>query len=176
MHFAPYVAKQGQAMQLTADPPPAPGLCSACDSGSSFLWGPQHCRLLWEQTCSLNYLQPCLQVLALFRKYCSKHWEERQDESAADSKINQDRILFPCSHKKYVFKCFDLFSQNKQQLGNIYLCHSTAFQVTGQHTGYLDELIILHIVQSVWSVATSNNRGVCQDVSTTSPALEFKLE
>ena len=41
---------------------------------------------------------------------------------------------------------------------------------------YLDELIVLHIVQSVWSVATSNNRGVRQDVSTTSPALEFKLE
>lgn len=41
---------------------------------------------------------------------------------------------------------------------------------------YLDELIVLHIVQSVWSVATSNNRGVRQDVSTTSPALKLKLE
>lgn len=41
---------------------------------------------------------------------------------------------------------------------------------------YLDELIVLHIVQSVGSIATSNNRGVGQNVSTTSPALEFKLE
>lgn len=41
---------------------------------------------------------------------------------------------------------------------------------------YLDELVVLHIVQSVRSIATSNNRGVCQDVSTTSSALEFKLE
>lgn len=41
---------------------------------------------------------------------------------------------------------------------------------------YLDELIVLHIVQSVWSIATSYNRGVGQDISTTSPALKFKLE
>lgn len=41
---------------------------------------------------------------------------------------------------------------------------------------YLNELIVLHIVQSVWSIATSNNRGVGQDVSTTSSALKFKLE
>lgn len=41
---------------------------------------------------------------------------------------------------------------------------------------YLDELIVLHIVQSVRSIATSNNRGVGQDVSTTGPTLEFKLQ
>lgn len=29
------------------------------------------------------------------------------------------------------------------------VCHSTAFSVTGLHMVYLDELVVLHIVQSV---------------------------
>lgn len=76
MHFA--LILQSKAKECKWQQKIPWGLCPACDNCSPILWGPQHCKLLWEQTCSLNYLQPCLQVLALFRKYCSKNWEKRK--------------------------------------------------------------------------------------------------
>lgn len=174
--LCPYIAKQGQGMQVTAEDPPQ-CLCSACDSSSPFLWGPQHCKLLWEETftklSATLFASPCTVQKILQQKL----WGKKDKLNLPLTVKLTTAGFFSLAHlKKYVFKSFDPFSQNKQQLGNTYLCHTTAFQVTGQNKGYLDELIIFHIVQSVWSVATSNNRRVCQDVSTTSPALEFKLE
>lgn len=41
---------------------------------------------------------------------------------------------------------------------------------------YLDNLVVVYVVQSVGSIPTSNNRGVGQEVGAMEPILKIKLK
>lgn len=41
---------------------------------------------------------------------------------------------------------------------------------------YLDNLVVVYVVQSIGSIPSSNNRGIGQEVGAMDPILEIKLE
>lgn len=41
---------------------------------------------------------------------------------------------------------------------------------------YLDNLVVVYIVQSIGSIPSSNNRGIGQEVGAVDPILKIKLE
>lgn len=199
MHFS--LAREGRhfcTLRCKARPSNASGsrrppecLNSLRCSGPSLLWGcqfTQHCTLqdrnmVQEQPCLLNevfgssFSSPCtLQKI--------QQQVQRGEKETRRSEVNLSLIVkltrensFPLltwKHWSVLICSAKMEISMGMHMGTA--CPRNTFKVTGQHMVYLDELIVLHIVQSVWSIATSYNRGVGQDISTTSPALKFKLE